>query len=353
MLKLLTVDQEHHSNRFSGAKDIYCEQNAVDAISQCFANADRIDSCGNYKVPYIIFKAYRQLSPELKERVKRIKLRLLTDINEDNITYCKEIMKFALEVRHLSGIKANLSVTNAEYLSLVTPNEAQLQSSNNISTHIIYSNVKEIVEQQQYLFDNLWDKSAPAEQRIKELEKGVQAEFFEIVDSKIISHILIDLAKSVKNEMLLLLPNDRAMLRVNRLGIIDYLIKASKINGGATIKILCPLSKVNSSIVKSIADNAPDISILNSNNSQHGIYIVDRERFLWVELVKPEVESFEEAIGFSGIRSRRSKTASGLCCCCLVTKVSRLLRAYFFIPSFDFGKSIPDNTLAIVAAEKT
>jgi two-component system sensor histidine kinase VicK len=296
MLKLLTVGQEHQANQFSGAEVTYREQNAVDVISQYFANVDRIDSCGNYKSPYMFFEAHQRLLPRLKERRRPIKLRFLTDINESNITYCKEIMKFALEVRHLPGIKANLSVTDSEYFSLVTSNEAQLQSTSN--SHIIYSNVKEIVEQQQYLFENLWEKSILAEQRIKELEEGVQAEFFEIIDSKKISQILVDLVKSVKNEMLLLLPNDRAMLRVRRLGVIDYLIKAS--NAYSTnIKILCPLSKVNSPVVKSITDNAPHISVLNSNNSQHGIYIVDRERFLRVELVQPESESFEEAIGFA------------------------------------------------------
>jgi two-component system, OmpR family, sensor histidine kinase VicK len=305
MLKLLTVKEGHQANQFNGTEVTYHEQNAVGVISQCFANADRIDSCGDYKAPYMFFEAHQRLLPRLKERIKRIKLRFLTEINESNIAYCKEIMKFALEVRHLPGIKANLSVTNTEYFSLITSKEEQAQSTS--SSHVIYSKVKEIVEQQQYLFDNLWNKSLPAEQRIKELEEGIQAEFFEVVDSEKISQILVDLAKSVKNEMLLMLPNDRAMSRVRRLGVIDFLIKASK-DKDANIKILCPLSKVNSHIVKSITNNAPNISILNSNNSQHGIYIVDRERFLRVELVKPDAESFEEAIGFA-IYSNNKRSA--------------------------------------------
>jgi two-component system sensor histidine kinase VicK len=59
------------------------------------------------------------------------------------------------------------------------------------------------------------------------------------------------------------------------------------------------LSKENSQIRKKIADNAPDISILNSTNSRHGMYIVDRIKFLRVELVKPEAENFLDAIGFA------------------------------------------------------
>lgn len=146
MLKLLTVDQEHHLNQFRGTEVAYREQNALDIISQFFINTGKIDSCGNYNAAHILLKAHQRLSSELKEKVKHNKLRFLTDINLDNIVYCKEIMKFALEVRHLPGVKANISVTNTEYFSLVTSNEAKLQSPNN--SHVIYSNVKEIVEQQ-------------------------------------------------------------------------------------------------------------------------------------------------------------------------------------------------------------
>ena len=38
---------------------------------------------------------------------------------------------------------------------------------------IIYSNVKEIIEHQQYIFDTLWTKGIPAGQRIRELEQGI------------------------------------------------------------------------------------------------------------------------------------------------------------------------------------
>ena len=79
------------------------------------------------------------------------------------------------------------------------------------------------------------------------------------------------MAKSVKEEALLLLPNDKAMVRTERLGVIDYVIKASQENG-ATIKIICPLSKLNSNIVKRISEQAPNIRILNGNESTTGMF---------------------------------------------------------------------------------
>ncbi|MGA9936314.1 MAG: HAMP domain-containing sensor histidine kinase, partial [Nitrososphaeraceae archaeon] len=147
----------------------------------------------------------------------------------------------------------------------------------------------------------------PAEQRIEEIERGIQAEFFEIInDTKKISEILIDLAKSVVNEVVLLLPNDRALVRIDRLGVIDSLLNASR--NGVIVKNICPLSHENKRIQEKIFDAPPNMQLINGSNSQHGLYIIDGIKFLRVELVKPEAESFLEAIGFA-IYSNNKRSA--------------------------------------------
>jgi two-component system, OmpR family, sensor histidine kinase VicK len=168
---------------------------------------------------------------------------------------------------------------------------------------MIYSNVKEIVNHQQYLFDTLWNKAIPAEQKIKELEEGV-SEFEVITYHEKASQVLIDLAKSVKKEALFFLPNDKAMVRVDRLGVIDHIIDASQ--NGATIKIICPLSEENSKVVKRISERAPHIAILNGNKSLYGMYIIDGERCFRAELKHPKAEKFPDAIGFSVYSNRRN-----------------------------------------------
>jgi len=223
-------------------------------------------------------------------------------------------MKLTGEVRHLTGIKTNFAVRNKEYIGIATlkeealrveyrqrkkeDNKQQQKQSTQSQSHIIYSNINGIIEQQQRLFNSLWEKAIPAEQRIKELEEDTRSRFFKVItDSNKISQILNDLMNSVVKEVLLLLPNDKAMVRIDKLRIIDSLIKASQ--NGANVKIICPLSKENSHIQKKMTDDAPDISILNGTDSLHGMYIVDSIKFLRVELVKPDAENFLEAIGFA------------------------------------------------------
>ena len=68
------------------------------------------------------------------------------------------------------------------------------------------------------------------------------------------------------------------MIRVDRLGVIDYLIKASQ--DGAIVKIICPLTNENSDIITRISNNAPNIRILNGNISSAGMLIVDNAKVL-------------------------------------------------------------------------
>jgi hypothetical protein len=63
-----------------------------------------------------------------------------------------------------------------------------------------------------------------------------------------------DISKSVKKEALILLPSLKALIRVDRLGVIDHVISASQ--RGATVKIICPLSEENSKVTAKINEQA-------------------------------------------------------------------------------------------------
>jgi two-component system sensor histidine kinase VicK len=304
---------------------LYGDQRVKDTLSRFLSQHNGINLCSDSRTTAQVLEMYKQVSSDPSNE-KEIRMRFLTDINAENIPFCKELMKIPGEVRHLTGIKTNFAVRSREYIGIATLKEELLQvehrqqkkkeddeeqqheQSTQPQSHIIYSNTKGIIEQHQLLFDSLWEKAVPVEQRIKDLEEDTHSEFFKVItDNKKISRILIDLVNSVVNEVLLLLPNDKALVRIDKLGIINSLIKASQ-QRGVNVKIICPLSIENSQIQKKIADNAPDINILHSTNSRHGIYIVDSIKFLRVELVKPEAENFLDEIGFAVYSNNKRST---------------------------------------------
>src|SRR5437870_1406697 len=76
-------------------------------------------------------------------------------------------MKLVDELRHLDGVKGGIAVSESEYMATTVLEEAKPL------TQVIFSSVKEVVEQGQYIFDTLWNMAIPAEQKIRELEEGV------------------------------------------------------------------------------------------------------------------------------------------------------------------------------------
>jgi two-component system sensor histidine kinase VicK len=293
----------YRNNGSKRTEVLYSAENVMHALLQFLSKANgRIDSCADYKGPSVVIEVqeYKKLLFDLNTR--GIKLRYITEITKENVHYCKELIKFGYDIRHLDGIKANFSVSETEYVASTTLQEGQPVPQ------IIYSNVKDIVQQQKYVFDSFWNRAIPFEQRIREIEEGIEREFFEVITNhEKASQIVIDLAKSVKKKALFFLPNDKSMVMMDRSGVIDYLIMVSQNSGTTTtIKVVCPISEANIDIIKRISQKAPAIRILNGYNFPYGMYIVDDEKALRVELREPATEKISEAIGFSVYSNRKS-----------------------------------------------
>ncbi|MFZ0343582.1 MAG: hypothetical protein WAL24_00360, partial [Nitrososphaeraceae archaeon] len=245
-----------------------------------------IDACVDYSRPSLAIEIALLKEAFLSAKKRGVRLRYVTEITNDNISYCKQLLTMVNELRHLDGIKGNLYVSDTAYLAPATFHEKAKPAS-----QLIYSNVKEIIEHQRYIFETFWNKAIPAEQRIKEIEEGLAPEFYEVItDPKKAAQTITNLARSLRKEALFFFPNDKALVRADKLGLVDYLMKAS--HNGATVKIICSLSEHNAEIVKRIFERAPKIQILNgNNNSSYGMYIVDGEKFIRAELRNRDAEN--------------------------------------------------------------
>jgi two-component system sensor histidine kinase VicK len=119
------------------------------------------------------FEAIKKAMLEAKA-TRATRLRFITEITKENIFCTKEFM-VSVELRHLEGVKGNFGVSDAEYISIsTTDTTAEPKSITTTIPHAIYSNVIEDIQQQQYVFEILWNKATPAEQRIREIEEGIE-----------------------------------------------------------------------------------------------------------------------------------------------------------------------------------
>jgi two-component system, OmpR family, sensor histidine kinase VicK len=295
---------------------LYGLENVMNTILQFLSKANTINSCGDYKAPSAIIKVkeYRKLLYDLKER--GIKLRYITDITKDNVKYCKELINdFAYEIRHIDGIKANFSVSETEYLAYATlvkeEEELQQQPMRPIQ-QVIYSNVKDIIEQQKYVFDSFWNKAIPADHRIKEIEEG-----FVLISTEVIQipsrtkELFIDLIKSAKEEVLLLLPTTNAFLREERIGVIQLLREAAA-ERRVNVRILTPINNkigkiIQNTVMVDQANNFFDIRAIETITSSPEIavvgtvtiVVVDRKQSLVIEKTDDSKEDFIDAVGLA------------------------------------------------------
>src|ERR671939_503073 len=128
---------------------------------------ERMDICFDHNAPSIVVKIQEYKDGYKDIRKRGGKIRAFTEITKDNVAYCKGLMKIVDELRHLDGVKGGIAVSETEYMATTILEEAKPL------TQVIYSNVREVVEQGQYIFDTLWNTAIPAEKKISEIEHGV------------------------------------------------------------------------------------------------------------------------------------------------------------------------------------
>ena len=154
---------------------IYGEEKTTELITQVLNNTNiKWDIYTNSKGPLLLMRLNQLRKGMENTNYRGIKIKCISVITKHNIIYCKELMKVA-ELRHLDGIKGWNAINETEYIS-----NAHLQDAKPFS-YLIYSNLQEIVEQQQLIFDGFWDRAVPAEQKIREIE-GV----YDITETKVL-----------------------------------------------------------------------------------------------------------------------------------------------------------------------
>ena len=141
--------------------------------------ATSIDTCMTYTRPSLAVSLKPIKDAFLAAKRGGIKLRYITEINHHNFEDCKELLGIVHELRHLDGVKTNFMISEKEYLAPLIQEKSEA-----IASEHIYSDTVQIVEHGQCIFDTLWSKSIPAEERIKQLMDGEVAPETKIVDSE-------------------------------------------------------------------------------------------------------------------------------------------------------------------------
>jgi two-component system sensor histidine kinase VicK len=226
-----------------------------------------------------------------KQNGKHKGVRWIGTVSKEDISLVQRFMALGMEVKHLRYTPLNFSVTNKEFNFTISNNAADDSKTPNV----LISNELPYIKQFNSLFEELWSQGVNAAGRIIEIEKGIEPDFFEVINEKNkAAELLLSLSKLAKEEVLFLLPNDKALVRMKKLGVLDALQKASL--EGVDVRLICPVTDANSEILERLREQS-QIKFVKGNESQSGIIIIDSSRFISAELINPTSDTFSEAIG--------------------------------------------------------
>ena len=165
--------------------------------------------------------------------------------------------------------------------------------------------MKELLEHQQYIFDTLWNKSIPAEERIREIEEGIVPANFEVFQS---SQEGIERAwrmlRSAKEEVFIMFSTINAFRRQAQMGILQLLNERVKQYPNIEDKILIPAGEqITETIKKAELDSQHvDFRIYEHGLEGMGFFLVDKKECLVIE-TKDDTKEDSYIAGGSSIYS--------------------------------------------------
>ena len=258
------------------------------------------------------FESYKKvLDSYRKGELKRI--RWITTINKDNEELAKLLLNEGIQIRHTKNLTPlNFSISNKEFQATAEKMKGgEMIRSLLVSTEPIY------IDHYNSIFEQLWDNSIDAKDRINDIEEGVDLADIEVIPRSARARLLyLELVKNAKEEILFIFPTSSAFIRQEKMGAIPLAIEAAK-KRAVKVRILVPYNEAVEDRLKLNMEEEQgrgqeqdfrrpiynaDIDVRyieQTSGTMVTILVVDRKASLVMELRDDSKTIFDEAIGLS------------------------------------------------------
>ena len=300
------------SSPYQEKTQVVTNRKQSDIIADVISNAEQtLNICGDSASPdFTLTGRIRKALQQAK--LKGIKIRYVTEITKDNMSSCKQLMKFA-EVRHLDKVVGNFLVTDKEYFGRT--------SGNNFLSNQVYNDDHRMVEQQNYIFEILWNNAIIQHDKISSIEVGVDPDEVKVLSDPFeIRRTYLNLIQSANSEISLIIATPKALQRNYRGGIISMLVEASE-KKNVSVNLVIPTyenDKIQDDFLhtKSLAKNFRFRikSIIPTTTQTHKIkttfLITDKKSVLIIDVKDDNKDNFIEAVGYATFHTSKSRTES-------------------------------------------
>jgi len=193
----------------------------------------------------------------------------------------------------------------------------------------IVTSVKGLVDAQQYMFENLWNKAIPAEHKIKEIEEGIKLDVIEtITDPAKIQTLYLNILRSATTEIMLIIPTANAISHQAGIGVFNLLkekIEEYDANKNVSIRLLS--SQINNyyynlrqqqhqkeqNTLLSFSLSSLPIELRNIEadlTTKSIIIIIDKKESLVIEIKDDTKDNFVDSVGFATYSNSRATVLS-------------------------------------------
>jgi hypothetical protein len=162
-----------------------------------------------------------------------------------------------------------------------------------------------LVQQQRQLFDVMWDKAIPADDKIKEIQEGKALVLTETIPNseKTLARVW-EMLGSASEEILVLFSTANAFVRQERAGSVQLLKELCKKRQDLKAKILTPRSKHVEELRSELKQFNIDVYIQEFSQTKISMLIVDRKCSLVAELKDDALMDPFKAVGISTYSTR-------------------------------------------------
>jgi len=176
---------------------------------------------------------------------------------------------------------------------------------------MIYSNVRELVEHQQYVFDTLWNKAIPSEEKIKAIEDGIQPSYIETIRDPVrIQKRAHEALLSARDEVLVLYSTANALYRQAKIGAVQLIVDELATTNRVKIRVLTPLDDSIKQLAQEMGKYADIRYIPEELQTKITIVVFDRKSSLVVEMKDDSKNSSYEAMGLGTFSNSASTVSS-------------------------------------------
>jgi hypothetical protein len=197
----------------------------------------------------------------LNLKQKGVKLRIITQITNDNLSYCKTFSQ-AAELRHVDGIQSSFGISDGTWLlgHVISLDEFPL-------SHAIHTNVKKLVDAKRTLFETVWRQSIPANEMFAKLEKSSPTEVSTQMDINEAENPLFNVIQNSKYHIDMTIPTCNCLQSLVTERLSNYLKTA--INQGVKVRILIPNEERSLELKNSMnLNNSNNIEVKQIENMQ-------------------------------------------------------------------------------------